>query len=79
MVPGAGEIPFVNSVTLSGTGATPTFSWTPPPGLTVNGYRINIYQNNLQTFNATGGVVNTGQVASRNLGPWHYLIYGNQR
>src|SRR6185312_3141358 len=47
---GQGEIPFVNSVTLSGTPQAPVFSWTPPPGTTVEGYRINIYQNNLETF-----------------------------
>jgi len=66
---GQGEIPFVNSVTLSGTPQAPVFSWTPPPGTTVEGYRINIYQNNLETFDASGHVVNTGQVTSRNLAP----------
>jgi hypothetical protein len=66
---GAGEIPFVQSVTLSGTPQAPVFSWTPPPGTTVQGYRINIYQNNLETFNSQGRVVNTGQVTSKNLGP----------
>ena len=66
---GQGEIPFVQSVTLSGTPQAPVFSWTPPPGTTVEGYRINIYQNNLETFNAAGRVVDTGQVTSRNLGP----------
>jgi hypothetical protein len=66
---GPGEIPFVQSVTLSGTPQAPVFSWTPPPGTTVQGYRINIYQNSLETFNANGQVVNTGQVTSRNLGP----------
>jgi hypothetical protein len=45
---GSGEIPFVNSITLSGTSAQPTFSWSPPPGgVAVDGYRIQIYQNNL--------------------------------
>jgi hypothetical protein len=39
----AQQAPFVNSITLSGTSASPTFAWTPPPGATVNGYRINIY------------------------------------
>ena len=34
----------------------------------MQGYRINIYQNNLETFNSAGQVVNTGQVTSRNLG-----------
>ena len=66
---GQGIIPFVQSVTLSGTPQAPVFSWTPPPGTTVQGYRVNIYQNNLETFNAAGQVVNTGHVVSRNLGP----------
>jgi hypothetical protein len=66
---GSGEIPFVNSITLSGTSALPTFSWTPPPGTTVDGYRINIYQNDLETFNSSGGIVNTGQVTSANVSP----------
>ena len=38
---GAGEIPFVNSITLSGTSANPTFGWSPPANITVDGYRIN--------------------------------------
>jgi hypothetical protein len=66
---GSGEIPFVNSVTLSGTGQTPTFSWTPPPGVAIDGYRINIYQNNLQTFDSNGRILDSGQVTSRNLTP----------
>lgn len=65
---GPGEIPFVNSITLSGTSATPTFSWSPPPGVAVDGYRVNIYQNNLETFQ-NGQVSNTGQVTSTNLPP----------
>jgi hypothetical protein len=44
---GPGEIPFVNSITLSGTSANPTFSWSQPAGVPVDGYRIQIYQNNL--------------------------------
>ncbi len=65
---GSGEIPFVNSITLSGTAAAPTFSWTPPPGVTVDGYRVNIYQNDLETFNSSGGVVDTGQVTTKSFG-----------
>jgi hypothetical protein len=65
---GQGEIRFVQSVTLSGTPQAPVFSWTPPPGTTVQGYRINIYENDLQTFSG-GHLVNTGQVTSKNVGP----------
>ena len=62
---GTGAIPFVNSITLSGTSATPEFSWTPPAGVNVDGYRINIYQNNL----VTPGNDLAGVVASTNVGP----------
>ena len=60
---GAQQAPFINSVTLSGTSTNPTFGWTPPPGATVNGYRVNIYDKSL--ISAT----NSGNVASRNLQP----------
>jgi hypothetical protein len=53
---GPGEIPFVNSVTLSGTAQTPTFSWSPPPGVPVDGYRINIYQNGLEVIAAHSAI-----------------------
>lgn len=66
---GSSEIPFVQSITLSGTAQAPTFSWTPPPGTTVDGYRINIYQNNLETFNSNHQVIDFGQVTSKNVGP----------
>ena len=59
----AQQAPFVNSITLSGTSANPTFSWTPPPGASVNGYRLNIFDKGLI------GPGNNGQVASRNVQP----------
>ena len=57
----AQQAPFVNSITLSGTSANPTFSWTPPPGATVNGYRLNVFDK------ALIGPRNNGLVASRNV------------
>jgi len=59
----AQQAPFVNSITLSGTSANPTFAWTPPPGATVNGYRVNIYDKSLVS------ATNNGQVSSTNLLP----------
>ena len=59
----AQQAPFVNSITLSGTSANPTFSWTPPPGATVNGYRLNVFDK------ALIGPRNNGLVASRNVQP----------
>jgi hypothetical protein len=47
--------PFVQSVTLSGTSANPTFSWAPPPGV-VNGYRINLYDKSLVSATNSGNV-----------------------
>lgn len=69
MLSGAQVAPFVNSITLSGTSANPTFSWTPPPATTVNGYRINIYDKSLVNFDPANGPFNSGQVASINLLP----------
>jgi len=60
---GATQAPFVNTITLSGTSANPTFTWAPPPATTVNGYRINIYDKALITAD------NNGQVTSRNVAP----------
>src|SRR5204863_4142786 len=60
---GISQAPFVNTITLSGTSANPTFTWTPPAGTTVNGYRINIYDKALVS------ATNNGQVTSRNLDP----------
>src|SRR5262249_51245353 len=61
-----GEIPFVSSVTLSGTSANPIFSWSPPPNTTVDGYRIDIFQNNLVS---NVPPVNSGLVVATNLQP----------
>jgi hypothetical protein len=43
---GTQPAPFVNSITISGSSLTPTFTWTPPANTQVNGYRINIYDKN---------------------------------
>ncbi len=60
---GQAQAPFVNSISLSGTSQTPTFTWSPPPGIAVNGYRINIYDKSLVSKS------NNGQVAHANLLP----------
>lgn len=56
----AQQAPFVNSITLSGTSTNPTFTWTPPPGVTVNGYRVNIIDRSLVTPTNSGLVVSRG-------------------
>ena len=71
MLPGAQMALFINSITLSGTSANPTFSWTPPPGAIVDGYRINIIDKSLINFDpnngrplSAGGVVTINQAPS---------------
>jgi hypothetical protein len=49
---GIAQAPFVASITVSGSGGNPTFSWTPPPNTQVNGYRFNIYDHSI--LDATG-------------------------
>lgn len=65
----ASVAPFVNSITLSGTSDAPTFTWTPPPNTTVNGYRINIFDKALINNDPTKGTLNSGNVVSINLQP----------
>jgi hypothetical protein len=60
---GTAIAPFVQSISLAGTAANPTFTWSPPPATTVNGYRINIYDDAIRVGN------NSGQVASINVAP----------
>ena len=69
---GATVLPFVNSVTLSGTSDKPEFSWTPPPGVRVDGYRLNVYDKSLL------GPGNSGQVSSRSVVPGQtsYVVDG---
>lgn len=60
----AQQAPFVNSITLSGSSANPTFNWTPPPGVTVNGYRVNIFDKSLRSPTSSGVVVSRDQAPS---------------
>lgn len=61
--------PFVQSVTLSGTSLNPTFTWTPPAGALVNGYRLNIYDKSLINLDPSKGPINTGQITNLNVQP----------
>lgn len=51
---GASIVPFANSVTISGNGATPTFNWTIPNTVAPNGVLIQI--RDTTDFIGTGGV-----------------------
>jgi PEP-CTERM motif len=66
---GTDFVPFISSVTLSGTSARPTFSWAPPADTVVNGYRINIFDKALINLDPAKGPISAGQVTSRNLQP----------
>lgn len=60
---GTRQLPFVNGITLSGSSDHPTFTWSPPPGVHIDGYRVNIIDRSLIRPG------NGGQVTSRDLGP----------
>lgn len=60
---GQQQAPFIQTATITGSAQNPTFNWTPPSGAVVDGYRINIYQNNLES------PTNNGLIYSFNSGP----------
>ncbi|ABD68788.1 protein of unknown function DUF1555 [Rhodoferax ferrireducens T118] len=69
-------VPVIDSITLSGTSANPTFTWAPPsakPGTTtipvVNGYGIKIYDKTIINTNPANGPINNGQVTGVNVAP----------
>lgn len=66
---GTTQAPFVETITLSGTSTNPTFTWAPPEGALVNGYRINIYDKSIINRDPNAGPLNGGQVTSRDVGP----------
>jgi hypothetical protein len=49
--------PLIHSISMSGSGLTPTFTWTPPPGVQVDAYRINILDKSLRNNGNSGQVV----------------------
>ncbi len=63
---GATQVPFVESIALSGSSANPTFSWAAPAGTAVNGYRINIYDKSLIGPGNSGGIVRRNLLPSQN-------------
>jgi hypothetical protein len=66
---GATQAPFVNTITLSGTSANPTFTWSPLPGAAVNGYRVNIFDKTLINSDPAKGPISNGNVVSLNFAP----------
>ena len=77
-------VPFPVNVTISGSGLTPTISWTVPGGFAADAVRINIFDRNRMFANGVADVIHTIQVASSNssytipstLNSVHQLIFG---
>lgn len=76
-----GEIPFVSSVAISGPSATPTFSWAPPvgaspAGIPVEGYRINILQDDLSGNRAVVTKTLPPTITSYTVNPADFTVPG---
>ena len=65
--PGAADITFAvphpNNVTISGSGATPTISWTLPAGYTPDGLRVQILDRSRISLNGSADVIYTTAVS----------------
>ena len=59
-------VPFPVNVTISGSGLTPTISWTVPGGFAADAVRINIFDRNKILANGSADVIHTMPVASSN-------------
>jgi hypothetical protein len=55
-------VPFPASVTLSGSGLTPTISWTLPAGFTPDSFRVAIYDRNQFVANGTNDVIHVADI-----------------
>jgi hypothetical protein len=51
--PGATQLPAITNLTVSGSPANPTFDWRPPAGRPVEGYRINLFDQDLTSKSGT--------------------------
>ncbi|MET0519405.1 MAG: PEP-CTERM sorting domain-containing protein [Burkholderiaceae bacterium] len=56
-------VPFPSSVTLSGTGLTPTISWLLPASLTPNGFRVQIFDKNDKRENGVSNIIYSAALA----------------
>jgi hypothetical protein len=52
-------VPFPVSVTLSGSGVTPTVSWVVPNGFAADGFRVNVYDKGRRLSNGQADVVHS--------------------
>ena len=56
-------VPFPVSVTLSGSGLTPTISWQVPGGFAPDGFRVNVYDKNKLGLNGQPDIVHSVAIA----------------
>jgi hypothetical protein len=59
---GAGQIAFPTSVTMSGTGLTPTISWKLPAGTAPDAFRVQIYDKLAPRLNGNADVIYTSSL-----------------
>lgn len=52
-------VPFPSSVTLSGSGTTPTVSWQVPNGFAPDGFRVNVFDKNRRLDNGAADIVHS--------------------
>lgn len=57
-------VPFPVSVTLSGSGLTPTVSWQVPDAFAPDGFRINVFDKNRRLANGSADIVHSVAVAA---------------
>ena len=54
---GVPRVPFPTSVTLSGSGATPTISWQTPASFTPDGFRVQVFDKNVRRANGAADII----------------------
>jgi PEP-CTERM motif len=59
-------VPFPVDVTISGSGTTPTISWTVPNGFNPDAIRINVYDRSTLRLNGAADVIHSGVVSPNN-------------
>ena len=60
---GVDKVPFPTSVTMSGTGLTPTISWVLPAGVRPDGFRINVDDKSSLRANGTADIIFSQTIA----------------
>jgi hypothetical protein len=60
---GVAATPFPTSVTLSGSGLTPTISWQLPAGVQADGFRINIYDKDHKRENGVADIISSNSLS----------------